>query len=412
MFQGFLKRIKSSPSFWQTMANYTERAWGFAYSLILARIILPEYFGVFAFGAGIAQLASILTRWEVGNLVRSDVYYQEEGFDSVWTLTKVLLVAEVFVIAAVATVCASLGMQQGVWITILVSGFANALDKLPVLLRSDLEGRSIFKHNLTVKILLPPAAALITIPLAMLGFGLWALLASAWLGVAINWFVFRRANRRVLSKGEFSLELLKKVIKPSFWQWINYICYIIFTRADKVAVGSAQSSQEVAYYNRSFNYAPLSFIGLGAIAGVPAIVAFRDLENPRKKWRIFAQRAGLLVIAGIVNGLLWIYWGDELVVLLFGENWRPAVPYFKVFAFFGSVQGLYYLAGAIMQGSKKYKQQGLITAAAIILAIISLLFLPFSGLIMAIVLQSAMVLAAIGMIIYLSRETRIKSNEL
>jgi len=406
MLQSVFKRLKSSPSFWQTMANYTERIWGFAYSLILARIILPEYFGVFAFGTGIAQLASILTRWEVGNLVRSDVYYQEEGFDSVWTLTKILLLAEILVIIVVASACAFFGMQQGVWITILVSGFANAIDKLPVLLRSDLEGRSIFKHNLTVKVLLPPCAALITIPMALMGFGLWALLASAWIGVAINWFVFRRANRRVLSKGKFTFTLLQKVIKPSFWQWVNYITYIVITRADKVTVGAVQSAKDVAYYNRSFNYAPLSFIGLGAIAGVPAIVAFRDLEDPREKWKIFFQRASLLVIAGIVNGILWIFWGEELVLLLFGENWKAAVPYFKVFAFFGSVQGLYYLAGAIMQGSKKYKQQGLITGASIVVAGVSFLFIPLSGMMIAVVLQSTMLLAAAGMIIYLLRETR------
>lgn len=401
MIRKLIRHLKESPSFWQTLANYTEKLWGFAYSLILARIILPESFGVFALGTSIAQLAAILTRWEVGNLVRSDSYYRKEGFELVWGLSKKLALAEIGVIVMISGVCAALGMQQGLYITILVYGFANALDKLPLLLKSDLEGRSCFRHNFTVKLLFPPATALITIPMAMMGFELWALLASTWVGVSLNWIVFRKANRRPLPSAPFSADLLKKVVKPSLWQWLNYLCYTILYRADKVLVGSVQSSQSVAYYNRAYNYAPLSYMALGAIAGVPAIVAFSKLENYRAKWKVFAQRAGLLIGAGLLNGVVWILWADELVVFLFGSNWEFAVPYFKIFAFFGSVQGLYFLAGSIMQGSKKYKMQGLITLSSIVVASVSFLFIPLSGIAVAIVLQVTMVVAALGMVLYL-----------
>jgi len=401
MFQGLVNKLKSSPSFWQTMANYAERIWGFAYSLILARLIMPEEFGVFAFGMGIAQVASILTRWEVGNLIRTDKYYQKEGFDIVWALTKVLAWVEVLILFVVAGALVLNGISKEVWITILVCGIANAVDKFSLLLKSDLEAQSSFKNNFKVKLIFPPVVAAITIPMAWMGYGIWALLSSAWVGVLLNWIVFRRANPRTIYSKKPSIVLFKNVIAPSLWQWMNYICYIIYTRADKVLVGSFESKQSVGYYTRSFNYAPLSFIGLGAIAGVPAIVAFRDLEDERAKWKIFYQRAGFLIGAGILNAIIWLFWAKPVVLFLFGENWLSAVPYFKAFAFFGAVQGIYFLTGSIMQGSRQYKAQALITLMSILGIVIYFCFMPISGIQVAIALQVSMVISAVSMIVFL-----------
>lgn len=388
------------------MANYAERVWGFAYSLILARLILPEVFGIFAFGMSIAQVASILTRWEVGNLVRSDTYYQGEGFDILWSLSKLLMLVEFIVLCLVSGTLFFLGIQYEVCVTIMVCGLSNVFDKLPLLLKSDLEGQSKFKQNLKVKLLLPPAAALITIPMAMMGFGLWALLSSAWIGVGLNWWVFRRANRRKIVAKRPPVSVLKKVIRPSLWQWMNYLCYILFNRADKVALGAVEPKHTVGYYTRAFNYAPLSFIGLGAIAGVPAIVAFRDLTDYRAKWKVFIQRAGILVGAGLVNGVIWLLWAEELVVLLFGEEWANAAPYFKYFAFFGAVQGIYFLSGAIMQGCREYKAQALISLASIAGASFVFFFAPLNASFVILALQAAMILAAVGMICALLVKTR------
>lgn len=406
MLRTLIDRLRSSPSYWQTLANYTERVWGFAYSLILARIILPEVFGVFVFGMSIAQVASILTRWEIGNLVRSDKYYQNEGFDVVWALSKLLAYVEIAILAAVAAIFAMKGVQKEVWITILVCGMANAMDKLPLLLKCDLEGRSQFKQNLKVKLIFPPAAAAITIPLAMMGWGLWALLSSAWIGVAINWWVFRKANNREIATRKPSIKLFQKVVRPGLWQWVNYICYITLYRADKVVVGSVETRQSVGFYNRSYNYAPLSFMILGAIAGVPAVIAFRDQRDNRARWRVFFMRAAFLVGAGIVNGVIWLLWAEELVLFLFGENWIDAIPYFKAFAFFGAVQGIYFLSGSIMQGCKQYKAQALITLSSIAAGGACFIYVPISGMNVAVIVQSTMVLAAMGMMLFLSRRER------
>lgn len=393
-------RFKNSTAFWQSLANYSERVFGLIYSMLLARVLLPEVFGIFAYGLGIAQLASILTRWEVGNLVRADSYYQNEGFASAWTLTRLLVFVEVFVIVLVAGSCWFWGVSPQVCAVVLGCGIFTALDKFPVILRCDLEGKSAFRSNLTAKLLMVPVAAIVTIPLALFGFGIWALIASSWVGVAVNWFVYRRANTRKLSRDRIDVEMIRKIVRPSFWIWINYMCLIIFNRADKVLLGRAQSSDDVGYYNRAFNYSPLSFMVFGAIAGAPAIVAFRNIESKQARMKLYIRRASLLTGAGLFVAAIWLLWAETLVPLMFGENWLPAVIYFKLFAFFGVVQGLYSLTNALLQGSHHFKAQGLIKLACIAIGALVLYRLKIDSLTVAIVFQSSMLLAAVTMLIY------------
>ena len=65
--------------------------------------------------------------------------------------------------------------------------------------------------------------------------------------------------------------MIKKIIQPSFWIWINYMCLTIFNRADKVLLGRFTSAADLGYYNRAVNYTPISFMALGALASSPAI---------------------------------------------------------------------------------------------------------------------------------------------
>ena len=315
---------KESPVFWQSMANYTERVWGLGYSMILARLILPEEFGMFAYGMGIAQMAALLTRWEVGNLVRADPYYQEKGFHSVWSLTKILALAEGLVIFLVASVCFFVGLDLSICAVIIVYGVVTAVDKFPVVLRCDLEGRSNFKSNLTVKLWLPPLAAVITIPLALMGLGVWALIASSGVAVGLNWFVYRRANKRQIEMSRIEYSLIRKVIQPSFWVWVNFISHTIFQRGDKVVVGTTGGSEDLGYYARAYNYTPLSFMALGAMAGGPAIVTFRNLGSKGARMRVYFKRVSLMSAAGLFFAAIWLLWADSLVPFLCGDNCSSA----------------------------------------------------------------------------------------
>ena len=369
MLKSLMKKIGGSATYWQSLANYAERGWGLLYSVILARLILPEEFGIYALGTSIAVIASLLTRWEIGNLIRVDPYYQKKGFGSAWAMTKFLTYVEILVITLVSVGCLLWGVSVEVCAVIFLYGFFSAIDKFSNLLRCDLEGKMKFKQNFKLKMVFTPTIAILTIPLALMGFGVWALIGTVWVAPLVHWVVMRNYNRRSLTKHRVSLSSFREIIRPGFWPWLCYCTQMVYVRVDKITVGAVGTKADVGYYNRSYNYAPLSFLALGALAGGPAIVIFSKTKEISLLWKIYRKRAAILLSSGVLFGVMWLLWADILVVFLFGSKWISAVPYFEAFAMFGAVQGIYHLTCSLMQGRKLFKSQAVINLLVIIVAV-------------------------------------------
>ncbi len=400
MLKSLMKKIGESATYWQSLANYAERGWGLLYSVILARLILPEEFGIYALGISIAVVASLLTQWEIGNLVRVDPYYQKKGFGSAWAMTKFLTYVEMLVITIVSVGCLLWGVSVEVCAVIFLYGFFSAIDKFSNLLRCDLEGKMKFKQNFKVKLIFTPIAALITIPLALMGCGVWALIGTVWIGPLVNWLVMRRYNPREITKQPVIIKNFYAIVRPAFWQWLCHCSQMIYTRADKIVVGTISSKADVGYYNRAYNYGPLSFLILGALAGGPAIVIFSKTKEIASLWRIYIRRAGVLFISGISFGLLWLLWADDIVLFVFGSDWLPAVPYFKAFAMFGAVQGIYHLTCSLMQGRKFFKSQAIINILAISMAVGGGLLFVKNAIGIVYLIQITMLVSTILMLYY------------
>lgn len=393
-------KLKHSPSFWQSLANYAERGWGLVFSVILARLIIPDSFGLFALGLSIAFLVVFPCRWEIGSLVRVDAYYRNEGFEAVWGLTKRLVMLEcVLIVGAAAVAYWGYGVLE-VSMVILFWGLGAALDRFALILKCDLEGEMHFRQNFYMRFLNPVIAALVIIPLAVGGWGLTALVSGSLAGVVANWVIIRRVNRRSLVSQRQGRETLLKLIRSSFWLWLNQLGAALLAKGDKIILGSSSSAASVASYNRAYNFSPVSLMALGGITGAPATVAIARATSPQEQWRIYIKRCVPLVLTGIANGLVWLFFADQLVPFIFGERWAYAVPSFQIFAFFASVQGFYLMSHALLSGRKQYRELALIKLSAVLAACISVMLAGPTIKTVSLGVQGAMLIAGVASLIY------------
>lgn len=395
-FQNLKHRLYRSPTFWQSLANYLEKAWALGITVILARLILPENFGTFAFGSSIAFIVVFLCRWEIGSLVRADKYYREEGFSEIWGLTTYLVWMELLFITLASVFTALLFNQMDVALVVFVYGIGAALDRYALILKCDLEGRGEFKQNFLVRCLHPPINLLVVLPMALAGLGLTSLLSGTVVGVIVNWYVMRRYNKRKIPTGKADIELLKKLIKRSMWLWMNQLAGILLDRVDRVLLGSATNERSVAAYNRAYNFTPLSLMVLGGFVGSPAVVAIALADgNHKEQWRIYIKRCVIVAVAGVAVGIGWLMFSDTLVPLIFGEKWLYAIPTFKAFAFFGAIQGIYLMSHALLSGCTDYRALATLKFVGILVAIIALMIVGISPITLAYSVMAAMLTTSV-----------------
>jgi len=408
-------RCKDSPSFWQSLANYAEKGWGLLFSVSLARLIFPESFGIFALGLSIAFLVVFPCRWEIGSLVRVDPYYRNEGFEAVWGLTKRLVIIECLLIMVTAAVAYWGYHVFEVSMVILFWGLGAAMDRFGLILKCDLEGEMQFKQNFYTRLLNPIIVMVVIFPLALAGYGLTALVSGSLAGVVVNWVIIRRFNKRSLLSHRKGTAAFKKLIRSSFWLWLNQLGAALLSKGDKIILGSSCSHASVASYNRAYNFSPISLMVLGGLTGAPATVEIARAESRGMQLKIYLRRCIPIVLAGLMNGVVWWLFADKLVPFIFGERWIYAIPSFRIFAFLASLQGFYLMSHALLSGRKEYRELAIIKLASVLIACMAVLAMGPSIWSVALGVQGAMLLAGVLCVLYFfmgaSKKDRSENKE-
>ncbi len=395
-----MARLLASHLFWQTLASYWDRFFGLLLSVILARLIDPAIFGVFAVGTAIAQMASLPTRWDLGAFPRTDAYYRGKGFGAVWRLTKKLFRFELLIVGTVALVLYLIGKPSNVIVVVLVSGLVTSLDKFLLVMRGDLEGKGKFRQNFTSKVLHTTSCFAVGIPLALMGYGLAALTVMLVLGLMVTWWVVRRASDRDLNAvAADDVEVAAELRKKGLWAWMNQIGNVAFLRGDKIMLSGVESMKSIGFYVRGFSFSPISFMVLGSMCSESAIVAISKIEDHKKRLAYVRKRLFLLVAAGLVNAVVWLLFAEEIIGFVFGEKWLPAVPYFKLFAGLALAQSFYGIANALMYGSKHFRAMAIVKLVSISVGATGIILWGINYASVAVGLQLTMCIAALGMVL-------------
>jgi O-antigen/teichoic acid export membrane protein len=313
-------------SFWAVGANVAVAGVVVARSIVLARLLRVETFGVYALAASIVAVTSALPRFGLGSalLHRSDETSDEQhaarihftliaGFSSLWAVTQ-LTIASRFTSGMLWTSIAVLTLSR----------VALHLSSTPQIL---LERRVTHRPIAAVRFVSASASAAIAMILAVEGYEIAALLAvDVTLSVAaLTYFYLWRPSfgwhgptvRYFLRFGSRSLagNLLQESI----------------VRADKLWIGVLMNRLALGLYSRAYAYSAASAGVLTRPLGRVSLGAYAELKDKRQELsRVVARTLGLVFRwTCMVTGVAMVA-APELVLLLIGSKWLPMVEPFRV----------------------------------------------------------------------------------
>jgi len=324
----FARRHNVKAHFWQTLANYCQGGGGLVMGVILARMLEPQVFGQYAMVAALVSFLMIPLSFSAAQLLVSDAGKTEALFAQVMGATWLVVGLK----ATALAICSLwLFYSQG-----LTSGVVCALVGIPMVfadwigaIRSDLEGRSEFRPNFNVQFTQVITTGIISILLVYLGFGIYGLAVGPLFGFIPALLIYLRSAKSNPFRAQFSRAVIRKQFRVGFWLWLGSVCAAWFTRIDKLAVGRFGSDAQLGYYNRAFNYGPVSHILLDSLMTNVTVRAIAVSASPRLKLLSLAKPMLIATFGGLLNGLLWWHFADRLVPCIFGMQWTPSVRAFQ-----------------------------------------------------------------------------------
>ncbi|NTZ42133.1 lipopolysaccharide biosynthesis protein [Altererythrobacter sp. SALINAS58] len=315
---------------WLSAVNILSTALGFVSTLVLARLLVPEDFGIVAIAVSIAGIAETLTHLSLSQALLQNKNPEEHHFDTAWTLglARSVLIGLAFV--AVSEPLAQLYGDARLTPVILVLAMSTALGGLASPRTVVFERNLVFWHRFVLDTISRIIGFAVSLTIALVYESYWALV----LGV-ISSQISRVALSYVLAPyvPKLGLKGCKALISFSGWMtaagWIG----ALNSKSDALILGAFVSPTLLGFYSMGERVVAMTSSGLIQPVGQLLFPAFSRIQDDRKRLNDAYLRSQALICmlafpAGA--GLSWL--ADPAITLALGEKWSAAIPIVQVFA--------------------------------------------------------------------------------
>jgi len=326
-------------------SSYTksvEVVWLLINTVILARLLDPQDFGLIAMVSVFTGVSSLLiTLGTADAIIRTDEKYINDTFLSTifWTnLFISLVVATGFLIFR-----DNISILYGEPIIsdiITVSSINIALSSMLVVHNGMFERQLDFRSIFIYKIYSITIASMLGITLAYNGFGVWSLVYQQLAGTFSSVFVvFYLSNIKL--RLLFSLIEIKRILSFSVYVSLSKFNNYLTKKADIYLIGITYSSALLGIYSKAYQLA-VQFIKI--VNGVSVRIYYpllsRLQKQPEQAQRLFSRVTSIVVYVYATIATVFLYYSDFIVGIILGEKWNAVSELLPIFSFISLFMGV------------------------------------------------------------------------
>jgi O-antigen/teichoic acid export membrane protein len=324
------QRTVSSIS-WNFIGNIAQIVIAFVRSVLLARMLPVEAFGIYAWAHSVTSLTSVLPDFGLGGafLHRAPETKNEGDAAAVQFTLQIILT---LIWAASLTAGALLFVRQQprrialVWTTAMAIG--SYLSRTPRLI---LARRVVHRRLALVNLMDTVSATFVALLLAWQGATLWALLATDLTTLLVNvigFYVWRPVWKPRVSWNPAAMRYFlsfggRNVIGTALLRALD--------RLDDLWVGTFLGNAAAGLYSRAYQFAIYPRKILASPVNMVTSGTYAELKDNRKRLsQAFYRINALLVRSGfLIAGILALI-APEIIRLLLGRKWMPMLNAFRL----------------------------------------------------------------------------------
>jgi PST family polysaccharide transporter len=332
-----LRRVLQN-TFWLLNSSLLVRALNLLRGVILARLLVPDDFGLFGLASVVIGFTAIFSDVGAGVFL---IYRQdkvEDHADTAFWANLGIATALAAGVAATAPLVSRFYGRPDLVPVLCILALSSWLQTVFTIHRNLLRRELRFRPIAVIDALVTLASFGIAVGLAWGGWGVWAFVLSNLLGNAVNALLLCFAAGWY-PRWRFSRQSLSALAPFSGWFLGQAIVWYLVLNLDNLLVGKFLGMGELGVYGLAYNYAllPVTLVA-GSLGGVVFPELARLLPVPLQFWSSYFQISRL--IAGIVCPIaaVLVVATPDLFPVLFGPKWNAAILPFQVLAAYGAVR--------------------------------------------------------------------------
>jgi len=314
---------------------------------ILARILAPEDFGLIGFALLMISFIDAAHSFGINDALIYNSERVEDTADTAFLINLAIGISETVIIFLVAPLAVHFIDDPRVVDVMRIMGLSPLLNEIGNTHGAMLQKGLRFRQRFIPDLLSSLFKGATSIVLALFGFGVWSLVLGYVVGSgiqsAINWWLmpwrprFRFYMDRARSLGGYGIHLL---ILNAFG--------IILDQADQLVIGTLLGAVQLGYYTIASKIPEMIIANFSLVLTKVLFPTYAKIkDDPPMLSKSFLTTTKFTAYITVPAGVGMAAVAPELVRVVFGYKWEPAIPLLQVLALLGTAFTLPWAAGDV-----------------------------------------------------------------
>lgn len=318
---------------WSAIDSIARYGITFFVSIVLARLLSPDEYGLIGI---ITVFITVFNGIVDGGFTNALIRKQDvadQDYNTAFITNLVVSVFLAILLFLLSPLIAAFFEREELTMLTRVMSVIVVVNGLAIVQKAKLTKKVDFKTQTKITLIASVASGAVGIVLALIGFGVWALVGQQITNQSLNtlllwifsrWrptFVFSVASFREL--WGFGWKLLVSGLIDSIWREIY-----------QVIVGKFYSTETLGQYTRGQQFASLFSTNISAVVqrvSYPVLSSIQDDKTRLKDGYKRVIKTTMMVTFACMLGLAAI--SKSMVYVLIGEKWLPCVPMLQIICF-------------------------------------------------------------------------------
>ncbi len=320
---------------WMILFRLLEKSIGLISVLILARVLIPDDFGLVALATAMIALLELLSAFGFDMALIQNQKAERDEYDTAWTFNVIFGAVSAMLLAALAPVTSEFYSEprlETVMYFLAAGLLMQGLENIGIVaFRKEMTFAKEFRFMLGKKL----AGFCVTIPLVFVLENYWALVAGM---LATKLYGLVASYVLHPFRPKFSFSAASKLFNFSKWLLISNFLYFLRLKAADFVIGRLLGVASLGVYTIAFeisNMVTTELIAPINRAVYPGYSALKD--DPKAFSDNFLMVVSYIAMFALPAGLGMAATAEIIVPVLLGDKWIEAIPLIKILAIYGAI---------------------------------------------------------------------------
>lgn len=316
---------------WTFIQNIAVRALGVVFTIILARLLMPEDYGLIGMLSIFIAISDVFIQSGFGQALIQKSDCTDEDFSTAFYFNVGVSVFIYIVLFFSAPAIANFYHEPQLIALTRVLSLNFILGSFNIVQQAKLTKAMNFKPLAVLTLIATAISGIVGVTMAYLGFGVWSLVAQT-----------------------LTATLLRVIIFPFFTQWhpnkpfnrasfrhlwgygskilVTGVFEVIIRNLSNIVIGRFYDKEQVGYFSKARSFADVPAMMMSSVLSTVTFPLLSEIQDDEERHRAVYNKVTFnSIIITFPFMILMAVLAEPIVIILFTEKWAPCIPMLQAF---------------------------------------------------------------------------------